>query len=197
MTRYLSATIGTVLLALALVVLAAFSQPSLAQDRSAALLERLREPGHFAIMRHALAPGTGDPRRFRLNDCSTQRNLSETGRRQSRQIGALIRAAGVTSARVYSSQWCRCLETARLLGLGSVTELPTLNSFFEDRAQGPAQTSALRNWLARADLSQPVILVSHQVNVTGLSGVFPSSGEIVIMRRDPGGRLSVVGRVSR
>jgi phosphohistidine phosphatase SixA len=171
--------------------------PAQAQNQSAALLERLREPGHFAIMRHTLAPGTGDPRNFRLDDCKTQRNLSATGRDQARSIGQMLRQAGITRASVYSSQWCRCMETARLLGLGPVTELAPLNSFFEDRAQGPAQTAALRNWLANADLSQPVILVSHAVNVTALSGVSPSSGEIVIMRSNRGGGLEVVGSVRR
>lgn len=94
-------------------------------------LALLKKPGHFAIMRHALAPGTGDPRNFDLTDCSTQRNLSEAGREQAKAVGELLRKSGIEKAGVYSSQWCRCLDTATLLGLGPVTELPALNSFFQ------------------------------------------------------------------
>ena len=93
-------------------------------------LDRLRN-GNVLLLRHAIAPGFGDPAGFRIDDCSTQRNLSEAGRQQARAIGAWLRARGISRAKVYSSQWCRCLETARLLNLGPVTQLPALNSFFE------------------------------------------------------------------
>ena len=95
-------------------------------------------------MRHATAPGTGDPAEFQLDDCATQRNLSAVGREQARATGARLRAAGITSAEVYSSQWCRCLETARLLGLGEVLELPALNSFFGERARAAEQSAGSR-----------------------------------------------------
>ena len=88
-----------------------------------------------ALIRHAIAPGTGDPPGFLLRDCSTQRNLSKEGRIQARRIGDFFRAQGIKEALVYSSQWCRCLETARLLGFGPVQELPALNSFFEEPAR--------------------------------------------------------------
>jgi len=76
--------------------------------------------GYVAVMRHAIAPGTGDPSNFRLGDCQTQRNLSETGRQQARRLGQLLRDRQVPVTRVLSSQWCRCLETAKLLDLGQV-----------------------------------------------------------------------------
>ncbi|HIK16487.1 MAG TPA: histidine phosphatase family protein [Leptolyngbyaceae cyanobacterium M33_DOE_097] len=84
--------------------------------------------GYVAVMRHAIAPGTGDPGNFRLGDCQTQRNLSETGRQQARRLGQLLRDRQVPVTRVLSSQWCRCLETARLLDLGQVEPFPILTA---------------------------------------------------------------------
>jgi len=166
--------------------------PAHADDGLAA---KLAEPGHIAIMRHALAPGTGDPANFTLGDCATQRNLSEAGRRQARRTGDFLRSVGVERARVFSSQWCRCMETAEWLDFGPVEPLPALNSFFGDRARGPAQTRELRAQIAELDLSKPVVLVTHQVNITGLTRVFPGSGEIVVLRRETDGDLAVLGSV--
>ena len=100
------------------------------QTDEAGLWAALRDGGHVALIRHGLAPGTGDPPGFRVDDCRTQRNLSPAGRAQARAIGERFRANGIDTAAVFSSQWCRCLETARLLGLGEVQALPGLNSFF-------------------------------------------------------------------
>jgi 8-oxo-(d)GTP phosphatase len=97
---------------------------------------------HVLLLRHALAPGTGDPSGFQLEDCATQRNLSDAGREQARALGDRLRAAGVAEARVYSSRWCRCLETARLLELGPVEPEPALDSFFQRRSEGPARTTS-------------------------------------------------------
>lgn len=159
------------------------------------LAEKLAEPGHIAIMRHALAPGGGDPANFTLGDCATQRNLSKAGRRQARRTGDFLRSVGVERARVFSSQWCRCMDTAELLDLGPVEPLPALNSFFRNRERGPAQTRELREMIAGMDLSRPVVMVTHQVNITRLTNVFPSSGEIVVLRRVAGGELDVLGTV--
>jgi len=182
------------ILGLAVLAVSAVSAttPARASDEVAA---KLAEPGHIAIMRHALAPGGGDPANFTLDDCSTQRNLSEAGRRQARRTGDFLRSVGVEQARVFSSQWCRCLDTAELLDLGPVEPLPALNSFFRDRERGPEQTQALREKIAGMDLSQPVVMVTHQVNITSLTSVFPSSGEIVVLRRLDEGEIDVVGTV--
>jgi phosphohistidine phosphatase SixA len=158
----------------------------------------LRGGGHVALLRHALAPGTGDPPGFRLDDCSTQRNLSDDGRAQARAIGAVLRTRGIRPARVLSSRWCRCRETAELLGLGAVELLPALDSFFEDRRRGPAQTEALRRHLAGIPAHETEVLVTHQVNVTALTGVFPRSADMVVVRAGPAGphtlgRLRVAG----
>ncbi len=147
------------------------------------------------MIRHATAPGTNDPSGFRLEDCATQRNLSAEGRTQAVRIGNLFRANSIAEARVFSSQWCRCLDTARLMNLGEVRPQPLLNSFFQDRSREAGQIEALRQWIAELDLAKPTVFVTHQVVVTAISQIFPGSGEIVVMQRMPGGQLSVQGRL--
>ena len=155
----------------------------------------LRSGGHIALMRHALAPGTGDPANFDVADCGTQRNLSQEGRDQAARIGEQARANGLSAALVRSSQWCRCLETAELLGLGPAEVLPALNSFFRSPERGLSQTQAVETWIGEQALDQPVILVTHQVNITALTGVYPRSGEILIVAPSPDGSLAVIDRL--
>ena len=102
---------------------------------------------------------------------------------------------GIARAALHSSQWCRCKDTAALLSLGPVSELPALNSFFQRWDRREPQTRALRDWIAARDLSAPHVLVTHQVNITALSGVTPGSGELVIARVDDGGALFVIGSI--
>jgi phosphohistidine phosphatase SixA len=99
------------------------------------------------------------------------------------------------TARVFSSQWCRCRETAELLELGPVNELPALNSFYQRPENRKPQTEALREWLEKQDLSSVHVLVTHQVNITALTGVFPSSGELVIVRAPGNGDITVIGTI--
>ena len=113
------------------------------------LLQR-DETGLVVAMRHAIAPGTGDPANFKLGDCSTQRNLSAQGRAQAKQIGAEFRNRNIKVARVLSSQWCRCLETAKLINLGKVEPFPALNSFFSDSSKEARQTAAIRKLIVEA-----------------------------------------------
>ncbi len=155
-------------------------------------------PGLVLMMRHAYAPGTGDPPGMRVDDCTTQRNLDETGRAQARAAGERLRAAGVAPARVLSSRWCRCLETARLLGLGAVGTAPdALDSFFADRGSEVRRTAALRALLDGLPRDgAPVVLVTHMVNITALTGIVPASGEIVALRLAPGGGFAVLGRLA-
>lgn len=178
-----------------LVILPAGWAAAAEQDEGSKLLEAFKAGGHVALMRHALAPGVGDPGNFRLGDCATQRNLSDSGRDQANRIGMKLRQAGITQADVYTSQWCRCRETAALLSFGEPVELPALNSFFRDFSRQKQQTETLRNWLTKQQLKKPLILVTHQVNITALSSIFPKSGEMVLMRRDGDGRFQVVGSI--
>lgn len=147
-----------------------------------------------ALLRHATAPGVGDPPGFRIGECSTQRNLSREGLQQASRIGDFLRAKGVTEASIYSSQWCRCLETARLLNLGPVIELPALNSFFQDSSTKKKQTLELIRFISLLPANKPVIMVTHQVNITALTGVFPSSGEVVIFQLHQSGKAKLLGR---
>ena len=99
-------------------LMAVAAVPAHAQDSTAALWSALKEGRAFAMMRHALAPGTGDPANFDVNDCSTQRNLNDVGRDQARRTGKAFRSQGSGTAQVMTSAWCRCQETARLLDIG-------------------------------------------------------------------------------
>jgi phosphohistidine phosphatase SixA len=154
------------------------------------------EPATHILLRHAIAPGTGDPTGFMLDDCSTQRNLSNEGREQAVRIGRQLRKAGVSVDVVLSSQWCRSRETAELLGLGPVVAEPALNSFFDGQGDRDAQTRVLRARIAALDATgRKAALVSHQVNITALTGVYPASGEVVVIGRASDGAIVVRGRI--
>jgi len=146
------------------------------------LWDLLKSGGHVALIRHARAPGFGDPEGFRLDDCATQRNLSDEGREQAGRIGEAFRDAGVAVDRVYSSEWCRCLETAELLGLGPVEPFPPLNSFFEMPQNREPQMNILVPWVRDARPDGALVLVTHQVVIRALAGVGAGSGEIVVVR---------------
>ncbi|RFC66538.1 histidine phosphatase family protein [Fulvimarina endophytica] len=147
-------------------------------------------------MRHAIAPGTGDPDEFTLGDCSTQRNLSETGREQAAAIGRKLEEAGVKVDVVYSSEWCRARQTAELLGLAPVESASFLNSFFEDRTEAARQNRAFRNKLEElAEEGRKALFVTHQVNITELTGVYPASGEIVLITLDENGEVEPGGSI--
>jgi phosphohistidine phosphatase SixA len=159
-------------------------------------IERLDQGGYVLMVRHARAPGTGDPDHFRLGDCATQRNLDDQGRAQARRLGARLRVAGIASAEVYSSQWCRCLETAALLDLGSVEELPALNSFHERPADRQPNLEALREFLAGLPADGPlVVLVTHQVTIAAITGRGVVSGEAVVLEADGTEEPRIVGRI--
>lgn len=153
----------------------------------------LESPTAIVFMRHALAPGTGDPASFSLNDCATQRNLDDQGRAQALKIGNMLKERGYAFDGVWTSQWCRCRETAELLDLGAVEDVPSLNSFFQSRARGPEQGRATLERLAN-HANARLMLVTHQVNITALTGVFPQSGEIIVTELE-NGQLTVTGRV--
>ena len=171
---------------------------SFGQDAAdeATLWQALRDGTHAAIVRHALAPGIGDPDAFDIDDCTTQRNLSDAGRAQARRLGERFRQNGIDMASVYTSAWCRCVETAELLGLGAVENLPPLNSFFRNFERSAPQTEALNRWLADRGPGQPLVMVTHQVNISALVGAGVTSGEMVIFRQDPAGGIEVLGRIT-
>lgn len=158
--------------------------------------EALRQPGAIALMRHALAPGTGDPASFRLEDCATQRNLNAQGRAQGRRIGAALREQGIVFDHIWSSGWCRARETAELMQMGPVQVTPSLHSFFAGRGNRQAQTKSTREALSAVADGVRVLMVTHQVNITALTGEFAASGEIIVARVAADGSLEVTGRVN-
>lgn len=174
-----------------------FAATAAARERADALWDALATPGHIALLRHADAPGVGDPAGFRIGDCATQRNLGEQGRAQARRIGDEFRRRGVRVGLVLTSQWCRARDTAQLMSLGTVEDAPeALNSFFGRSGEREAATNALRRRLSSLPRDAgTVMMVTHQVNITALTGVFPRSGDIVVLRREPDGGISVRGTI--
>jgi phosphohistidine phosphatase SixA len=150
--------------------------------------------GAIVLFRHANAPGGGDPPGMRIGDCATQRNLDQTGRAQARRIGAVFRAKGIPAGRVLTSQWCRATDTAELAFPGRSEDAPPFNSFFDDRRKGPAQTAAARRLLLSWAGPGALVVTTHQVNISALTGLTTGSGEGVVLRVQDG-ELAVVGRV--
>ena len=141
----------------------------------------LRTGGCAVMIRHAATvPGVGDPPNFRLGDCSTQRLLSDAGRAQSRRIGQWFRSQQLQARAVQSSAWCRCRDTADL-AFGQHTVLAALNSTFDDSSSQPAQTQVLRQRLLDIAPGQFEVWVSHQVNITAITGEWAAIGEAFIL----------------
>lgn len=152
------------------------------------------ENGGIVLFRHALAPGTGDPANFTLGDCSTQRNLNDQGRADSRAIGQAFKDKGIKVGRVLTSQWCRCVETAELAFPGQVEEEPVFNSFFQNRSAGPEQTRAGQRILEQWSGDGALVVITHQVNITALTDIFPQSGEGIVVEINDG-EVEVIGRL--
>ena len=170
------------------------STPATAVD-SEALWALLQSGGQVVIMRHAATePGVGDPPGFRLDDCRTQRNLSAAGREDARRIGTALQARGVPIGQVLSSRWCRCLETARL-AFGTGEPWLSLDSFFNDRSRAAEQTPVVRQRAGERPTTGNLILVTHQVNITALTGISPVAGEMVILTPQGDSTFRLVGRL--
>ena len=159
------------------------------------LWRRLAAGGQVVLLRHATTtPGVGDPTGFRLDDCVTQRNLTEAGREESRRIGAAFKARAIPVERVLSSRWCRCLETARL-AFGTVEPWPALDSYHADRSRAPAQTAEVRRLAGERPTGGNVIMVTHEVNIAAATGISPAPGEMVILAPEGDGRFQTAGRL--
>jgi phosphohistidine phosphatase SixA len=154
----------------------------------------LQRDGAIVLFRHAIAPGGGDPPGFKLNDCSTQRNLDAVGRQQAKALGQAFRDRKIRVGTVRSSQWCRTRETAQLAFGTAAQDEPAFNSFFEDRSRADTQTAQARQLLGAWRGPGAMVVVTHQVNITALTGVVPASGEGIVMRMAANG-LETVGRL--
>ena len=162
-----------------------FMQASLsavAETGLISLKEAFKTRGTVIMLRHAFAPGFGDPTNFRVNDCSTQRNLDARGREQSKSIGMQFKTFGYAAEVVHSSPWCRCLETARLMDIGRVESFKGLGSFFEGHVDREVTLKLLSDKLltiSNRDES-PAIMVTHQVVISAITKLVTSSGEAIL-----------------
>ena len=172
----------------------ALPTPASAEDIWAELRE---ETGLVVLMRHAIAPGGGDPAGFKLGDCRTQRNLSAEGRSQARAIGREFRKQRVPVAGVLASRWCRARDTAKLLGLGAVQPASALNSVFTSSQETATrkQAQAARIIRGHRDKTGILVLVGHQANIIDLTGIAPVSGGAVVVRASKSGKINVVGQI--
>ena len=153
---------------------------ALAQAESA-LAKVIAETGaNVMFMRHALAPGYGDPSHFDVNDCDTQRNLDATGRAQAKSLGKVLKQHQIRFDEIKSSQWCRCQETARLLEVGKVMPFTGLNSFFEEHADREQTLRQLKSYLDSLKKDELVLLVTHQVVISAVTGIYAPSGGVVL-----------------
>jgi phosphohistidine phosphatase SixA len=164
-------------------------------DDAADAWKALRAGGHVALMRHADAPGgVGDPPGFRVDDCATQRNLSEKGRVDAEKIGSRLKGEGIAFEKILSSPWCRCIDTARLLNLGTVETEATFGNVVVLKDQRQTLTTGARALIARWTAGGNLLVVTHGANIQALTGVWLASGEIVVVkggsdRTEPVGRL--------
>lgn len=147
------------------------------------IVEALKEPGTHLILRHTLAPGTGDPDNFQIGDCSTQRNLNDEGRKQAKQLGDFLKRHNIRFDGVLSSQWCRCLETAELIDMGEVKEFEPLSSTWTRSQEVKVErTNDLKTFLNEDANQTNLLLVTHYINILELTGKTTASGEGLIIR---------------
>ena len=153
-----------------------------AQAAASGLLQEAitKTAANVVFMRHALAPGYGDPAAFQIDKCSTQRNLNKAGRQQARATGQYLRGNKFVFDAILSSQWCRCKHTAELLGVGSWTEFQGLNSFYEGHANRADTLDRLQQKLDRLPVDTLVLMVTHQVVISAITEIAPASGGFVV-----------------
>jgi phosphohistidine phosphatase SixA len=167
-----------------------------AGDRS--LWKELRGGGHVLLIRHASTePGLGDPAGLRIGDCSTQRNLSAQGRDESARIGERLRREKVPIARVFTSPWCRCRDTATL-AFGRAEDWEPLSSIFDHPDREAQYSESVKKRIASYASRNPggnVVMVTHNVNIAALTKLSVATGEIVVVRPDGCCGLRTLGRI--
>ena len=145
------------------------------------IVEILKKENNIIFIRHAIAPGNGDPPNFDILDCSTQRNLSKDGELQALKIGRFFKENDIKFTKVLSSEWCRCKDTAKI-AFGNYETKNFLNSFFSAKfaKNKKQQVIDFNNFLKTWDQKKNIIFVTHYVVISELLNYAPSSGEIVI-----------------
>ena len=143
------------------------------------------------FLRHALAPGYGDPPDFNIDDCKTQRKLNSEGKDQATSIGTNLKRIGISFHKIYSSEWCRCTETASLLNLGEVTTFSGLNSFFQNHYNREETIVKLMNKLESLGKTGRVLMVTHQVVISAITGINVASGVAVAYNPSDGSAVKL------
>ena len=161
-------------------------------DLNKNLIKHLEDGGKLIFIRHAYAPGSGDPNNFNLNDCSTQRNLNVDGRKQAQEIGEFFRENKIKIYKVLSSEWCRCKETANIAFKDFSTN-NFLNSFYSSKyaKNKDKQVKALNNYVKKFKSNKNLIFVTHYVLISEVLNYNPSSGEIVVSDKN----FNIVGTI--
>jgi len=158
-------------------------------------LQGTNPKGYVLLLRHTIAPGVGDPENFKLNDCSTQRNLSDQGRADAKDIGIWLKSKQVKIHRVESSRWCRAKETAKLMAISNVRLNKNLDSLFNaaDPVKHP-QTAAIRKQIVNhRNQDGLLVMVGHFVNIGAIVGSGVDSGEGVLVKANAKGEIKIVG----
>jgi len=161
---------------------------------SEAIWEALRAPGSVVVVRHSYAPGTFDPPDAKIEDCSTQRNLDESGRAQARRLGEAFRQHGITVGTVRSSPRCRCLDTGRL-AFGKAQPWDALGGALRNEELRQRHLVEIREAVAGHRSGPPLVLVTHGSVVSDLTGLNVQMGTFVVLRRTPAGRHEVAGHL--
>ena len=156
------------------------------------IISSLKDGKKIVFIRHALAPGSGDPSDFKINDCSTQRNLNKEGKSQSKKIGNFFKTNKIKIDKILSSEWCRCKDTAKL-AFGKFETFNALNSFYEERfaANKLRQIKDLKNYISNWENDSNLIIVTHYVVILDVLNRTTSSGEMIISDKN----LNIIGNI--
>ena len=157
------------------------------------ILKSLKEGKKLVFIRHALAPGNGDPNNFDINDCSTQRNLNENGIEESKKIGLFFKNNKIKIDKVLSSQWCRCKDTAKY-AFKNFETFNALNSFYDEKfaANEAKQIKDLKNYIKNWNSDKNLVLITHFVVISSILNTGSSSGEIIISDKN----LNIIGSIT-
>ena len=167
-----------------------FSNNALSDDR---ILNSLKEGKKLIFIRHAIAPGNGDPNNFNIKDCSTQRNLNKNGIKQSKKIGLFFKKNKIKIDKILSSEWCRCIDTAKY-AFENFETFDALNSFYDEKfaANETRQINDLKKYIKNWDRDKNLVFVTHYVVISSILNTGSSSGEIIISDKN----FNIIGSIN-
>ena len=178
------------ILAILFIVILNFSNNALSDDR---ILNSLKEGKKLIFIRHAIAPGNGDPNNFNIKDCSTQRNLNKNGIKQSKKIGLFFKKNKIKIDKILSSEWCRCIYTAKY-AFENFETFDALNSFYDEKfaANETRQINDLKKYIKNWDSDKNLVFVTHYVVISSILNTGSSSGEIIISDKN----FNIIGSIN-